>query len=106
MTDPLNMEHEPAQPGDRMVRAPCDYPIIYDTGNCCGTTPCSMRWYRPCDAEGGCWDRSTCPGYETPLPTETLPELLQRLLLRHGVKLSHGVALAVAGDLEREGWRR
>lgn len=33
---------------------------------CCGHSPCTLEWYRPCDAIGGCWDRSTCNGCAEP----------------------------------------
>ena len=45
----------------------CDYPVIYDMGECCGDTPCSVQWRRQCDADGGCLDRSTCAGCDEPV---------------------------------------
>lgn len=56
------------------TRALCGYPVIYDMGQCCGHIPCTLEWRRPCDAEGGCWDRSTCPGCEEPVWPATPPE--------------------------------
>lgn len=45
----------------------CEWPVIHGMGQCCGDTPCSVQWVRPCSAEGGCWDRATCPGCDTPV---------------------------------------
>jgi hypothetical protein len=62
----------PAQVGDAPdaaqapnVSAPkCPYPGVLACGACCGYSPCQLEWFRPCDAEGGCWDRATCGGCE------------------------------------------
>lgn len=45
----------------------CDWPVIAGMGLCCGDTPCSVEWRRPCDDEGGCLDRSTCAGCDEPV---------------------------------------
>ena len=45
----------------------CDWPVIQGMGICCGETPCSVRWVYACAGEGGCLDRSTCPGCQEPL---------------------------------------
>lgn len=39
----------------------CDFPHLYDRGECCGKTPCAFETFWPCEElEGGCPDRSTC----------------------------------------------
>lgn len=45
----------------------CPYPVVTKMGACCGHSPCDLEWYYPCEAEGGCADRSTCPGCATPV---------------------------------------
>ena len=45
----------------------CDFPVLADIGQCCGEQPCSVEIYYPCEAEGGCWDRSTCGGCGEPV---------------------------------------
>lgn len=44
----------------------CPWPVVKSSGLCCGTEPCSLEWERPCDAFGGCLDRSTCAGCDRP----------------------------------------
>lgn len=44
----------------------CPYPVVRGCGMCCGHDPCDLEWEYPCEAEGGCWDRSTCPGCAVP----------------------------------------
>ncbi len=44
----------------------CPWPVVKSSGLCCGTEPCSLEWERPCDAFGGCIDRSTCAGCDEP----------------------------------------
>ena len=53
----------------------CPYPVLQRAGRCCGATPCGVTWERPCDAQGGCIDRSTCGGCEEPVfPKSAAPE--------------------------------
>lgn len=55
--------------------APCPYQVVYNQGICCGHDPCTLEWERPCEAEGGCWDRSTCPGCDVPRRADTFTSL-------------------------------
>jgi len=34
--------------------------MVKAAGMCCKSNPCCLEWERPCDAHGGCLDRSTC----------------------------------------------
>jgi hypothetical protein len=53
----------------------CHYPVLQRAGRCCGVNPCGVTWERPCDAQGGCIDRSTCGGCEEPVfPKIAAPE--------------------------------
>lgn len=45
----------------------CPYPVVLGLGMCCGNaSDCDMRFWRPCDATGGCLDRATCGGCGVP----------------------------------------
>lgn len=57
----------------------CSYPTLQKTGQCCGQSPCQLMTHRPCDAEGGCWDRATCGNCEQPAPTAMLYDEITRL---------------------------
>lgn len=45
----------------------CGFPVVAACGGCCGHSPCDLEWYRPCDEQGGCIDRATCGGCDTPV---------------------------------------
>ena len=48
---------------DREQQADCLFPPDHFRHDlCCASNPCILEFYRPCEAEGGCWDRSTCNG--------------------------------------------
>jgi hypothetical protein len=53
-----------------MGDGPCQYPVVFDAGMCCGHDPCDVEWYRPCDKFGGCLDRATCGNCAVPLPAD------------------------------------
>lgn len=52
----------------RMSAADCLFPPGSPFADrCCGQqSSCALEMYRPCDADGGCWDRSTCAGCDEP----------------------------------------
>lgn len=49
------------------IEAACENPGLAASGRCCGKSPCIIQWYRPCDEQGGCWDRATCNDCSEPI---------------------------------------
>lgn len=45
----------------------CPWPVVKSCGGCCGHSPCDLEWYWPCAEQGGCIDRATCGGCQTPV---------------------------------------
>lgn len=68
MPPDLNAALAGAEAGSRE----CPWPVVAGCGLCCLGDPCDLIFRWSCDAQGGCFDRSTCGGCDEPDIEETL----------------------------------